>query len=203
MPQMKLLQILPAAAIILAIVTISLSCSLATYAGHIPQYPQISMCGMYTPERYVFSLGLNLVAFLIACLLFVNFCRTENQSAGRKSLSSVFSGVHLGFGISSSICLALMATIPVSEYPVAHVLFAIGFFVFVLIYQVNFISCIMDFHALSIFSGNQHVDSARQPQHDSRLMLVRGATRVDQGGVDDAVDDMHSHRLRNVADKRQ
>ena len=134
---MKFLQILPAATIILAIVTISLSCGLATFLGHIPEYPQISMCGMYTPERYTFSLGLNLVAFLIACLLFVNFCRSETQNLGRRSLSSVFVGLHLGFGISSSICLALMATVPVSEFPVAHVLFAIGFFVFVLIYQVH------------------------------------------------------------------
>jgi hypothetical protein len=134
---LSFVQILPAATIITAIVTIFLSCGLATYMEHVPMYPQISMCGMFAPERYVFTLGLNLVGFLIACLLFLNFCRSESQTFGRKNLSSVFAGIHLGTGITSSICLALMATIPVSEYPVAHVLFAVAFFILVLVYQVR------------------------------------------------------------------
>ena len=135
---MKCLQIVPAATIIIAIVTISLSCGLAAFMEHVPQYPQISMCGMFAPERYVFTLGLNLVSFLLVCLLYVNFCRMELQCIGRKNISSFYAGLHLGLGIASSVCLALMATVPVSESPVAHVLFAIGFFVFVLIYQALF-----------------------------------------------------------------
>jgi hypothetical protein len=49
---------LPAFTLLLAFGTIGASCGIAWELGHIPPWPPVSMCGMYPPERYIFSLGL-------------------------------------------------------------------------------------------------------------------------------------------------
>lgn len=90
------------------------------------------MCGMYPPERYVFSMGFTIGSGLLAMLLVINHVRTQRFNPERAEWSA---GVHLGIGLSSTLCLALMATVPVSEYPVPHVMFAVFFFLLVLIFQ--------------------------------------------------------------------
>ena len=112
--------------------TISVSCSLAVSAGHVPPWPQISMCGMYPPERYVFSLGFSIGSMLLGILLVINHLRASQLDPARTPWHGE---VHLGVGLASALCLALMATVPVSEYPVPHVMFAVFFFVLVLIFQ--------------------------------------------------------------------
>ena len=112
--------------------TISVSCSLAVSAGHVPPWPQISMCGMYPPERYVFSLGFSIGSMLLGILLVINHLRASKLDPAR---TPWLGEVHLGVGLASALCLALMATVPVSEYPVPHVMFAVFFFVLVLIFQ--------------------------------------------------------------------
>eukprot|EP00285_Hemiselmis_virescens_P007437 CAMPEP_0173405950 /NCGR_PEP_ID=MMETSP1356-20130122/63182_1 /TAXON_ID=77927 ORGANISM="Hemiselmis virescens, Strain PCC157" /NCGR_SAMPLE_ID=MMETSP1356 /ASSEMBLY_ACC=CAM_ASM_000847 /LENGTH=244 /DNA_ID=CAMNT_0014366839 /DNA_START=208 /DNA_END=942 /DNA_ORIENTATION=+ len=100
--------------------------------------PQISMCGMYPPEKYVFTLGMTGVAFLLASLLLVNHTRTELLlvKTGSQPLSVVYSGAQLGVGLSAALSLALMATVPVIENQFVHVLFAIAFFGLLIIFQL-------------------------------------------------------------------
>uniref|UniRef100_A0A7S0TID8 CWH43-like N-terminal domain-containing protein n=1 Tax=Hemiselmis andersenii TaxID=464988 RepID=A0A7S0TID8_HEMAN len=133
-----LMTVLPIATLVLAMVTISLSCGMALSLHHVPAFPQISMCGAYAPEKYFFSLGMNGVAFLLASLLLVNHMRTELMLArrGMEPMSVVYSGTQLGVGLSSALSLALMATLPVLEAPMPHVLFAIAFFSLLIIFQV-------------------------------------------------------------------
>ena len=90
------------------------------------------MCGMYPPERYVFSLGFSIGSMLLGILLVINHLRASKLDPAR---TPWLGEVHLGVGLASALCLALMATVPVSEYPVPHVMFAVFFFVLVLIFQ--------------------------------------------------------------------
>ena len=90
------------------------------------------MCGMYPPERYVFSLGFSIGSMLLGILLVINHLRASKLDPARTPWHGE---VHLGVGLASALCLALMATVPVSEYPVPHVMFAVFFFVLVLIFQ--------------------------------------------------------------------
>jgi len=129
---MHLCAALPVAALATILVTIAASCSLAISAQHIPPWPQISMCGMYPPERYVFSMGFTVGAGLLAMLLVINHVRNDHLRPARSQWSAE---AHLGVGLSSTLCLALMATVPVSEFPVPHVLFAVFFFLLVLVFQ--------------------------------------------------------------------
>mmetsp|Transcript_24705 Transcript_24705/g.60648 ORF Transcript_24705/g.60648 Transcript_24705/m.60648 type:complete len:302 (+) Transcript_24705:211-1116(+) len=136
-PLCGLMVALPLATLLTALLSISVSCTLALELGHVPAWPQVSMCGMYPPERYVFSLGLSSVSFLLACLLVINHVRTEQLSMKSTSLppSAWYSGTQLGAGLSSALSLALMATVPVAEMPAPHVMFAVSFFGMLLVSQ--------------------------------------------------------------------
>ena len=75
---MHLCTALPIAALVTSLATITISCSLAISAQHVPAWPQISMCGMYPPERYVFSMGFTVCAGLLAMLLVINHVRNDH-----------------------------------------------------------------------------------------------------------------------------
>ena len=77
------------------------------------------MCGMYPPERYVFSLGFSVGSMLLAILLVINHLRNERINPPTRSKWPA--ELLLGLGLSSTLCLALMATVPVSEFPVGPV----------------------------------------------------------------------------------
>lgn len=55
------------------------------WAGHVPPWPQISMCGMYAPEKYVFSIGMTVGAGLLAILLVINHFRNERFNPMRST----------------------------------------------------------------------------------------------------------------------
>ena len=103
-----------------------------------PSFPQVSMCGIYAPERYIFTLGMNVSAILLAILLLINHYR-KFESGHQDSwelYTRLSAGVQLGVGLAATVCLALMGTIPVSEFPIPHVLFAACFFSLLVVFQV-------------------------------------------------------------------
>lgn len=57
--------------------------------------------------------------------------------ASSQPSNAVFSGTMLGVGLSSCLSLALMATVSVGEMQMPHVLFAIAFFLLLVVFQVN------------------------------------------------------------------
>ncbi|KAJ1482626.1 hypothetical protein T484DRAFT_1897336, partial [Baffinella frigidus] len=128
---MEGVSLLPLAAVVCSLGTIATSCGLATHYNHVPAYPQISMCGMLPPEKYVFSIGMTVAAMLLSAMMVVNHFRSEKlrgaaQPGAWAYLAGVhlglslilradgawayLAGAHLGLGVSSTICLALMAT---------------------------------------------------------------------------------------------
>ena len=128
--------LLPLAAVVTSLGTIAASCGLATFHGHVPPYPQISMCGMLPPEKYVFSVGMTVSAMLLAVMMVVNHVRLEKlRGSASQGVWMYLTGAHLGVGLSSTICLALMGAVPVSEATVPHVLFACFFFALLIVFQ--------------------------------------------------------------------
>lgn len=90
------------------------------------------------------------VSTLFATLFLINHCRIERIESKSGSKPWVGSaGLHLGLGLSSCICLALMATVPVSELPVQHVLFVRP------TYSLNRGACLLDVEMLP-FSGESN-----------------------------------------------
>ena len=103
-----------------------------------PSFPQVSMCGIYAPERYIFTLGMNVSAILLAILLLINHSRKfePGHQDSWDLYTRLSAGVQLGVGLAATVCLALMGTIPVSEFPIPHVLFAACFFALLVVFQV-------------------------------------------------------------------
>lgn len=80
---------------------------------------------------------LSSTSFLLACLLVINHVKTELLllKTGSQPGSAVYSGTMLGIGLSSCLSLALMGTVSVGEMQIPHVIFAIAFFLLLVIFQ--------------------------------------------------------------------
>jgi len=106
----------------LVLATTLASWALALYYGHVKLWPipMISHCGVYVPEKYVFSIGLVVAASLMFLFIWIV------ETAG-KIYSSKTTAWALGF--PCSIGLMLLAVCNCEEEPTVHYIGAIAYFV--------------------------------------------------------------------------
>lgn len=106
----------------------------AVYNGHVPGWlPMISDCGVYRPERFIFTIGL----VISSCFLFLNavlfyFFLNSYTLNGRRSVDRL--ATLLVF--ISSLGLCVLATANDTEDPVVHDVSAFVFFGFYLVFMI-------------------------------------------------------------------
>lgn len=98
------------------------SWAIALYYGHVKLWPipMISHCGVYVPEKYVFSIGLVVAASLM--FLFIWIVETAGKIYSSKAVA-------WALGFPCSLGLMLLAVCNCEEEPTAHYIGAVAYFV--------------------------------------------------------------------------
>jgi len=107
---------------------------IAVYNGHVPLFlPMISDCGVYAPERYIFTIGLVLAAvFLFINSMFLYFFLSTITLGGRRDSDRVA----LVFSFISAAALSLLAAANELDGPEVHDAAAFTFFGFHLAFMI-------------------------------------------------------------------
>lgn len=108
--------------------SIILSCSTAFARGDAHGIPHVSQCSMHQPERTIFGLGMTLAAVSCAFMVYVIYLRNLSLAPPTTALARVHHDGTLFLGIMGNLGICGMAWVTVNDFPIPHLVCAIGSF---------------------------------------------------------------------------